>query len=1070
MKVTKLILIGLILICSSSLMAQPNPAIDKKANTKTILKIEADLKNIEASINVTKSKIKLQKEIQYSADLYNILAELYHDKASLLISLKREKNIDAPIEELDFVLEKRIYQDAIDNYRIIEERYPKYTELDRVLYTIAQEYKILNVEKETLSYLKKITERYPESRYAIKAHIEIGDIFFNRKDYIFALAQYEKVVSKAEEPELSLAHYKIGWCLIHSENWLKSLLSFEKAIKVRNDNDNADSKNNIKEDALVASVWPYSELSTYELASQKNYQKPLDYYKSIADDKALYRTVLLRLAQRLELKKRYADASDAAIELFRLTDKVREKKTALEIAYTISKKYKRNQFPPWFITEFRELILSMRRQHDDAQMLSEVEKFEVVFRDLVTTKNKTAESTTRQDDYKMAAEAYSDYLIAFPNAKQAAFMRLNRAEVLYKAGEYAQSGQTYFDLFNQIKNRKTKRKKEFLESSLDAFLKGASDTSELTLDRFQSRDGYREVADVYRKVEPQNPKNADIKFNVAKTYYDEQKFDIAADRFFEFIKSYANSEKRQEAVLLYLDCYYLRQQLKAMSKAAKRLLQLNDLSKQLIATIKNSSTQARMNAMKSLAGDFYSKKYAKKFKDFAIKNKNTKIGEQALYEAFISLRSQGQMQIFEVGEEYIATYENSVRAKEILLSLIQMSLLYLDYPRAAAYMGTYAQRYSQDSGARSLAQQAAQIYGYYGNLEEATAAYSLAGESMPALKLLFSYGAWDKLSKAAASVEGLASRYYQSLSLLRMGQVSAANPLLLQVAQANSAIAEEKEMIAHASIILAEIELDKFKKINLGDKFSPQIIQSKSAQYQEISNVLQNGVNSGGGSWVIGSLYNLGRLNRYFADFIKKIRPPDGMSPAQLQEIVRPQIQEYEKTSKQNFALCLKLAEENEIPSKYVVGCRKETNIYEINDQVLWSTLKRSPASIPEKLKADLIKSPRSTQLLKQLAEVNIKDGSYQNALLILFRAAEIDPEDSTISSYLGVTYLNMKDYLSAQNAFQKALEKNPLDPLANRGMAGIAKAFGYNSKYQLYRKKSGETSVVGSTLHPWLK
>src|SRR5690606_6151771 len=119
------------------------------------------------------------------------LGELMRDRALLSATLKKEKNPNVPVGELDFSLEKRYSQEAIENFKLIEDRYPKYEAMDRVLFTLAVEYNGMGDDKEALNYFKKITQNFANTESAAKAFLEIGNIFYLKKDFEFALKNFD---------------------------------------------------------------------------------------------------------------------------------------------------------------------------------------------------------------------------------------------------------------------------------------------------------------------------------------------------------------------------------------------------------------------------------------------------------------------------------------------------------------------------------------------------------------------------------------------------------------------------------------------------------------------------------------------------------------------------------------------------------------------------------------------------------------------------------------------------------------------------------------------------------------
>ena len=1048
-----------LLSCLIFIFSSAANAAEEKA---TLKQLEENLQRIDSAIAVTKQRIESQRETQFAPDLYFVLAEQMQDKAVSSSLLKKERQPGVAEGELDFNAEKRMRQEAVEMLKLIEDRYADYASLDRVLYTLANEYKILGNDKEALAYYKKISERFPKSSYASKALLEIGDVFFGRRDYEFAVQQYRKALLTSKEPELSKAQFKIGNCLVQLGKWHEAFGSYGTVFR----RDETAVESELHEEALVASVWPLLELSPEQVLRHPELRNPMDYYRKYAGDKANYRRVLARLAQRLALKKRDVEAVAVNLELFRLSVTVSEKREAFENAYTTIKKQKSVEFPVWMAGELRELLHWMMRPPVDAKTATDIVRYEPVFRDVLTTLTKAALATSRAEDLMAAANGYDDYFAIYPRTKFTAVMKLNLAETLFNGGETIRAGQTYYEL-TRFKIGDQKRLAGFYTSALEAFLKTIGDSKASAIDKLQARDGYREVGALFSKRMPNDPKIADIQFNIARTYYDEQNFDTAAKYLFDFLSKRPGHAQAKAAALLYLDCFYLRGQMKEMAQAGGRVLKIAGLSQDARSAIGSAARQAQMKALRSVAGDFGSKDYATKFREFARANKNSNMGEQALYEAFVSLKAQSQPQAFEIGEEYVGSYEKSPRAKEVLISLSQLALVILDHARAASYMATFAQKYPQDPNAKAFSTQAALIYDYTGDLSKAAVAYQLSGDTTSILKSYFRSQQWNELNRLASKYPGVRGQYYQGISLVRLNN-PAGYGLLERVARGSANDNEEKEMIGHAGVVVGEKMLAQFRATAMNQAFSAGLIQQKSADYQNISSYLQASVNSGAGTWTVGGLYNLAVLNRLFVSFLKTAKPPAGMDPAQLQQAMAGQIQTYEKTAGETLAQCKKVAEENQLFTGYVKGCRDNILITEASEFQQRRSVSRMPASESPALQAELKANPRSATVLQKIAEQDIKGGQSLRALLVLSRAGELAPNDALNESYTGIAYMNLNMYVEAQAAFKNALQKNPDDALANRGLAGLSKAFGYMDQFKRYQAKAGRNQAA-SSLHPWL-
>ncbi len=1035
-----------------------------KADPQVVKSLEEKLKKVESSIDVTRKRLNSQRETRFAPDLFFTLGELLRDRSSLSSSLKREKNPGVPEAELDFSLEKKYTQEAIENFKLIEDRYPKYESMDRVLFTLASEYNSLGDDKTALNYFKKITENFPQSESAAKAFLEIGSIFYQKKDFEYALKNFDEALNLAKGTDRLKVSLKRGESLSHLDRWMESLKSFESVYLQKGIGSNEDE--DLKEQALIASVLPLLELNPAQTLQNKIYQDPIEYYRKASKDKGRFRRVLNRLYQRLEIKKRNRESVLAALELFKLSDSLQERKEAFEFAYLQIKKQEQMEFPEWLPHELYKLISWIQKSESPKKRKEELARYEPVYRDIITNINSKALSTARAEDLQRVTEYYRQYFSLYSTGKHIGAMKVNEAEALFLSGQSSLAGQAYWSLAKSPEMKDPKKRRELIESALEAFLKPMSDETSKQLDLLQARDGYREVGSFFIKSYSSDPKVPEIEYNISRTYYDERDFDTLSNRALGFLKKYPSHDKAKATALLYLDCYYLRGQMKEMSQAGSTLLKMKGLTADTRSVIAQASQQAQMKALQSLAGDYGTKDYALKFREFARQNKNSKLGENALFEAFNSLRAKLDQQAYSVGEEYVGTYGKSQRVKEVILSLTQLSLILVDYQRAASYMASFAQMFPSDAEAKKLSHQAAVIYEYSGQVNQAVEAYKMAGDFDAALKVLFKFGLWGELNQLAAKVPGLTGQYYQGVSMIRRNQKDGVT-LLDRVARSQGGTPREREMVGHAAILLGEIKLNQFRGNSTGQTFSAPLLQAKAAEYQDLTQLFQAGVASGGGSWVVGGLYNLAILNQSFAQFLNSLNPPAGMPAAQLKQVLSSQIQSYLNTSKESRLTCLKVAEENEVISQYVKGCASASPVKEAQEFALLSP-SRSPAGLNTAVQNAIKKNPRSPELLRQGALAEIKSGRYLTALLILSRAAEISASESLNESYMGAAYLHMKDFSSAHASFKSALAKNPKDGVAIRGLASLAKNFGLKNKAKFYEGQiSGTQSVSG--LHPWL-
>ncbi len=1060
------------IIASQPLVAKKATKVARKPASQDVEKFLSSKKNlaelqdksnrINSSIDVTRNRIKNQKDAQFAPDLFFMLGELFHDKSVILSSIKKEKNPNLNDSDLDFTQEKQLLGDAAEQFKIIEDRYPEYASIDRAVYTLAVEYKLMDDSKASLDAFKRVTQKFPKSIFAAKAFLEVGNYFYQKRDFAFAEENFLKAEALGFEPERSEALLKIGLSNIQLEKWPTSISAFEKIYKKSTLNSSETQQIEIIEQALIGSVWPLLELSGAQLMQNKERANYLTYYKLNAPSKSSLRKALIRLTERMEIKKRSKESLDIYWEIFKLSDLVEEKKSAFENAYLATKKLK-TSFPFWVSKPTTDLIIKLTSPQVESKFKGELAKYEVLYRDILTSHHNLILKTKRPEELTQLAESYEDYLMIYPKSKFSSIMRLNLAELYFLAEQFHKAGKNYLAVGRTPTSEKI-NKQQTLLSSLESFLKGSSNLKLPNPDLMQNRMGYKMTALAFKKAYPNDKKVTDILFNVAKISYDEQNFDMAEKQLLSFLKTYPQTPQTKNAALLYLDCFYLRNQQKKMASAGKMLLGL-PLDQSTKTSIQQAVNQAELKSIRSIAGDFGSANYAKKFREFARKNKNSQLGEQALYEAVLSMRAQRNPMLYELGEEYISNYPQNPRSKELLLSMIQQSLNEFDFSKAANYLFSFSERFSQEGQSQAFAEQAGILYDLIGKSNEAYDAFELAGQSSKGLLALAKHQDWGLLSKKSTQAKGLLGQYYQGLALYRLKQGDTAERLLEQVARSSGSSDEEKLAVAHSAIILAE----KYRTILAQARsgvFSPQALQERSTIYQKVYDYSQLAIDSQSGSWVIAGVYNQAMANQLMSQALNGFSPPAGINPAQFKTMIGQQVTTYKQTSMQLYKQGYQLATDSKLSTYYAIGCANQSIVTEAKDQPHYPPFKSDAGS--KTILAQLSKSFSNIDMLKSSVTELMQKGYPQLAMGVLIKAAEVAPNDSEVYSLQGAGYLHFHDLASAQNLFEKALTINPSDSIALSGLSGLFEQFGYKNLSQSYRSKF--RSLKTQNLHPWIR
>jgi len=319
------------------------------------------------------------------------------------------------------------------------------------------------------------------------------------------------------------------------------------------------------------------------------------------------------------------------------------------------------------------------------------------------------------------------------------------------------------------------------------------------------------------------------------------------------------------------------------------------------------------------------------------------------------------------------------------------------------------------------------------------------------------------------------STYWLGLSLYRQGQFEQSKPYLAKASGMAGSNFEEKKMAAHSLYLLSTQALKDYQAMRLGTgQDEAKLVQLKNAKLTQLINQFNQVIKFGNGRWTIAALYQLGRANLEFSEFIKGAAVPAGLNDGQktqYKQLIAQQSNTYIQKAKNYFSSCTQNAEKSEVFTGFVKGCQSQ-GLEMVDESVEEKILAKASDSTPPEaagIRRKLFDTPRDVKLLMQLAEAYMRVRDYAMARVILSRALEIQPNYAPAEAQLGQTFLFMNDLESAQAAFKQALQHNSRSALALYGLAGMYQQFGFKTKLQSYLNKAKASGRPSGTLHPWI-
>lgn len=781
---------------------------------------------------------------------------------------------------------------------------------------------------------------------------------------------------------------------------------------------------------------------------------PVEYFRKISDSHQTYRRVLARVGRRLSLKELWPIVADVWIEVLVANSDTAVKFEAIQrwneaVKKTTASKTDRFRFIEHTVITAQE-IRAQNTLPDGKLNKKDVGRLaflEVVTRDIATRLQQSAREKNLPEEFQIAAQGYELYQIGFPKNRQAEKMLINKAESLYRAESWSSAGLEFEGLARVAKAKN--RQAEFKESAIQAYVNALKDAEKLKpLDLLRARRGVRDVGTNWVQTHLRHPGAASTAYNVGQSWYEDRLLPEAIKSFTYFVEKFSRDARVRDAIFMIINSYSQLDDLKGLVVAAKNLEKTRGLSSEDRQSIRDLSRRAQLKDIQLAAGAFGSKEYADNLLNMASKYKDSSMGSVALYEAFTSLRSKRNPELYDVGEALLDKHSDSTYTKEVVSSMAQTALMTADFERAARYLARFSERYPKEPEAADWNKNAAQLFEWLGDFKEAKRLYLMRGDNDSIARCDFLAGEWSLLEKSAAKIGPALGTYYIALALWRQNRQAEALPRLKEVVSSG-----DLDRSAHARFLLSQRALESFRAIQMKDGSDQGALIAKVKSFQALSKELNGIVKIGAGRWTIASLYLLGQANFELGRFLSSSPSPAGLKPEEEKlyrtELVK-QGKQYKDAAEVSFAQCLETAERFEVFTRYAQGCQQKGAqlVKEEADTIVAQTRKKfAPPKTARALRAKLYDSPRDLKVLTDLAYAYIADGQYWVGMAILNRILEIDEKNASAMAGVGVARLYLNDLDTGADWLKKSLKASANEPIAVWNLSGLYNEFKFKAR-----------------------
>ncbi|MFY1824782.1 tetratricopeptide repeat protein [Myxococcus fulvus] len=1030
-----------------------NPIVSKaKERDELIAKLKRDIFKVDRAIGETEKLISKSRNAPYLPDLQFRLAELYVEKSRYVYYLQAESRPEGATGAIVSPETRLMKQKAVQMYYRLLREYPDFKDGDQVTFYLAHEQRELGQFDEMLKTLGDLTRKFPNSPLRLEAEQILGDHFFDKADLVEAEKHYQAILEAPPSPVHDLARYKMGWVRVNQAKHAEAVTFFEAAAASA-PLPGVDVKKalNVKREALLDLVYSYTEAKPAKGA--------LNYFEKLSDSRATYALALDKLGNRYFIKQQYEWAIPALRKLMEIQHDPEMDLERGQKLYDALKASKGKVLPE--PEDLRVLVRAAVQSKTDPELVESERKKQLVEleemgRDLATQLHLAAQKKEEKELYLSTAEAYEAYLSLFRPEQYVRPMMKNRAEALFSAKAFPEAARQFEELARyEAKAKDVKGEEDAIYAALLAHFSTLKPEEALKRNAYEvadARQAMKLLGAEYVSRYPKSPNALDVKFNIARAFYEDGDYPKAAELFTAFALSHPQHKESTVAGNLALDSLRQVNDFKGLDETGKKFLGA-PLPGNFRAEVQKILTQSRAEALDELAlqsaqetGDVI-----QGLVKVADENKNSDIGEKALYGAFTAAREKRDLQAErELGSKLSQDYPKSQYLSDVLLTLGRHAAEAAAFGEAASWFEQVGQKLGSDVAGVDGWLAGARLRMALGEYKEAARNLETAAESSGARKgdvLVLLAEARLKAkdySRAKLAAESALKQDPRSagaaavLAEVQATTAPTANPDAL-VATLTTAVQGpngQTEEAAKGLWYLGEILYRGYKDLP-SDK-----VEEKVAALQSLEGIYTQAASLGYPEWAVASLWRLALAYGHIADVVESTPVPGGLSASesqQFQAAVKEQVGPLKARSEEAFKACLSRAESLEVFNAAVVGCRARSEQASLPVPQPGSPL-QSAALDELRKKAERTLSVES---LEALGMAYLDARQFGVAQLTFGRVTELQDTKASAHSALGWALLNMGDAMGAREAYAKAMDSDPTYDKARLNLAALRCRFG---------------------------
>lgn len=226
---------------------------NEDVNTEKAFKSEVLITKAEGKAIESLKKIIAKKQgTPDEADLQYRLAELYMRRAKSGRFFDLNEAATNKLGKLGLQNQKSMesLKLAIDIYNKIEKLFPKYSQLDEVLFNNALAHSQIKQIDRAQELYNKLTNQFPKSALVPDALLEVGELYYNQQNFTMALEKFKAIEKFPKSKAYPYGLYKSAWCHYNLKQTDDGVHQLVQVVKINPADAQDEKKYNLRKEAL----------------------------------------------------------------------------------------------------------------------------------------------------------------------------------------------------------------------------------------------------------------------------------------------------------------------------------------------------------------------------------------------------------------------------------------------------------------------------------------------------------------------------------------------------------------------------------------------------------------------------------------------------------------------------------------------------------------------------------------------------------------------------------------------------------------------------------------------------